>query len=40
MDLNVGLQYVTTNIDNKKLAWPQPNDSGEDRVVGYVSKTF
>ena len=40
MDLNVGLQYVTTNIDNDNLAWPQPNDSGEDRVVGYVSKTF
>lgn len=37
--VNVGVQYVTTNIDHDNLTWPQ-DKSGEDRVVGYVSKTF
>ena len=41
LGVNAGLQFVTTNIDDKSTGWPQAaNKSGETRWVGYVSKAF
>ncbi|MGA1426598.1 MAG: TorF family putative porin, partial [Methylophilaceae bacterium] len=40
--LNLGVSFVTTNIDNTQVDWA-PNGSntpGENRWVGYVAKEF
>jgi len=40
--LNLGVSYVTTNIDNTLADWA-PNGSnkpGENRLVGYIAKEF
>ena len=40
--VNVGVNFITTNIDNNTAFFvkDESNRPGEDRVVGYVSKTF
>jgi uncharacterized protein (TIGR02001 family) len=40
--VNVGLNFITTNIDNNTAFFvvDESNKPGEDRFVGYVSKTF
>ena len=40
--LNLGLQYITTNIDNTQAVWAAngSNKPGEDRLVGYIAKEF